>query len=84
MDQPVVAVAATVFIGAVVVAIVELVKAIAERNYRTAILILASGLAGAIISLFDVRLGVEQVSVAQGIMIGLSASGAYKFASKIG
>lgn len=77
-------VSATAFIGAVIVAIVELLKALNSKDYKTAVTIFVAGVVGGVIGGIDIHIGIENISVAQGVLIGLASSGAYKVASKIG
>lgn len=74
----------TIFIGAVIVAVTEFVKALYDGNVRAAGLIVAAGVVGAAVGVLDVHIGVQDVSIAQGVLLGLSASGVYKVASKVG
>lgn len=73
------------FIGAVIIAITQVVKYLAPR-VNGAITILIAVLVGAVVGLIDHLIGVSDVSVAQGVMIALAAVGTVttvqSFASK--
>jgi hypothetical protein len=67
-------------ITTLVVALVELVKRIEQKDYRTVIIILGAGLIGAIIG----YLHLHGISVEDGVLAGFSASGFVTVASRIG
>lgn len=62
-----------------VVALTEAIKAAADRNWRTVVIIVGSAGVGALCGVF----GVEGLSVAQGIVIGLGASGVVTVAKRV-
>lgn len=72
-----------VFIGAVVVAVVDAIKALVPQ-VTGAVTVLVAGLIGAILSVFDVHIGLEDLTVAAGVMAGLAAAGAVGVAKRIG
>lgn len=71
------------FIGAVVTAVTELIKRVVPK-VEGWVVIPVAGLVGLIVALVDTYIGVADVSIAQGIMIGLGASGVVTVASTIG
>ena len=69
-----------VLVGAMIVGVVELVKRAFDRDYRTVVTILAAAGVGALCGV----LGVETISVAEGIVLGLAGSGVVTTATRIG
>ena len=63
------------FIGTVVAGAVELIKGVRERNWSGVATILSALGIGALVGLVDVRVGIPDVTVALGIMLGLKCSG---------
>lgn len=83
------AVSALVFIGLAIVAIVQLGKNLfppkgEERDTRSACVIVAAFVVGALVGVLDVHIGIPDVSVAQGIVIGLDAVGLHTVARQVG
>jgi len=74
----------TVFIGAVIVGITQFVKLIRDKDYRGALVIVLAVIVGVLVALLDVQIGVTNISVAQGVMVALGASGVVTVAEKIG
>lgn len=68
-----------ILVTTMVVALTEAVKAAADRNWRTVVIIVGAGVVGAICGFF----GVEGLSVAQGIVVGLGASGVVTIAKRV-
>jgi hypothetical protein len=64
----------------VVIAVVEAIKAGADRNWRTVALICGAGIAGGILGALGV---VSGVGVVAGVALGLSASGVVTVAKKV-
>ena len=80
---------AVVFIGLAIVAVVELGKRLfppkgQDRDVRGAFVILGAVLVGVVVALLDTRIGVVDISVAQGIVIGLDAVGIHQVARQVG
>lgn len=73
-----------VFIGLVVVALVQLVKCVRVKDWDSVVTILSGAILGALVGIFDTRIGVVDISVAQGIMVGLGAVGGHTVARQIG
>lgn len=69
-----------VLVTTMVIGLVELVKALFDRDYRTAVIIIGSAVVGGVCGFF----AVEGLSVATGIVIGLGASGVISTAKRIG
>lgn len=72
------------FIGAVVAGITQLVKFARAKDLEKVITICSAVAAGVLIALFDVEIGVEDITVAQGALIALGAVGVVGTAEKIG
>ena len=70
------------FIGTVIVAITEIVKYIFPR-INGAFSIGVAMLVGIAVALVDTHIGVTDITIAQGILIGLSASGVVAVAGKV-
>ena len=68
-----------VLVTTMVVALTEAVKAAADRNWRTVVIIVGAAGIGALCGF----LGVEGLSVAQGIVVGLGASGVVTVAKRV-
>lgn len=69
-----------VLVTAMVIGVVELVKRAFDQDFKTVVIILAAALVGALCGVF----GVEGVTIAEGIVLGLAGSGVVTTASKIG
>ena len=72
-----------IFIGAVVIAVTQLIKFVAPK-VSGAVTILVAGLVGLAIALIDIQIGVVDLLPAEGIMIGLGAVGAVTLTEKVG
>lgn len=68
-----------VLVTAMVIGVVELIKNLFDRNYRSACIIAGAALVGAVCGYF----GVEGVTVPLGIVVGLAGSGAVTLAKRI-
>jgi len=73
----------TLFIGAVIVALTQVVKYLAP-NINGAVTILVAAVVGVLVGLTDGLIGVTDVSVAQGLMIALAAVGTITTAQSFG
>lgn len=71
-----------VFIGAVIIALTQVVKYIVP-NINGAVTIGVAVLAGIVVALIDQLIGVSDLSVAQGVMAGLAAVGTVTTASAL-
>lgn len=78
------AVTGVVFIGAVIVGVTQFFKLLGGKNYWGAAVIVAAVVIGILVALFDTHIGVQDITVAQGVMIALGASGTVTVAEKIG
>lgn len=74
---------ATIFIGAVIAGVTQLFKKLRDKDYTGAIVIAVAVLVGLVIALVDTQIGVVDVSIAQGIMLGFGAAGVVAVAEKI-
>lgn len=70
------------FIGTVIIAVTQAIKYLAPR-VNGAATILVAALLGLVVALVDTEIGVVDVTVAQGIMIGLSSAGVVTVASRV-
>ena len=70
------------FVGTVVIAVTEFIKHL-NPNVKGALTIAIAAAVGLVVALVDVQIGVENLSVAQGILTGLSAAGIVAVAQKI-
>lgn len=68
-----------ILVTTMVVALTEAVKAAADRNWRTVVIIVGAALIGAACGF----LGIEGLGVAQGIVVGLGASGIVTVAKRV-
>lgn len=71
------------FIGLVIVAVTEGIKLLVPK-VNGAVTIFVAAVIGVLVALLDVQIGVEDLTVAQGLLIGLSASGVVTVATKFG
>lgn len=70
------------FIGTIIIAITQAIKFLAPR-VNGAVTILVTALVGLFVALLDTQIGVVDITVAQGILIGLSSAGVVTVASKV-
>lgn len=73
----------TLFIGAVIVALTQVVKYLVP-NINGAVTILTAAVVGVLVGLTDGLIGVTDVSVAQGLMIAFAAVGTITTAQSFG
>lgn len=71
------------FIGAVIAAVTELIKRVVPQVGGWVTIVVA-GLVGLLVAVVDTYIGVADVSIAQGIMIGFASAGVVTVASRIG
>ncbi len=71
-----------VFIGTIIVAITQAIKFLIPK-VNGAVTIAVAALVGLVVALVDVQIGVVDLTVAQGVMTGLSAAGVVTVASRI-
>lgn len=72
----------TLFIGAVIIAVTQAIRYLVP-SVNGAVTIGVSALVGLLVALFDTQVGVVDMSIAQGLMTGLAASGVTTVASKV-
>lgn len=72
-----------VFIGAVIIAVTAAIKDTAPRVAGW-VTVLVAALLGVLVALLDTHIGIADISVAQGILTGLSAAGVHTVARQIG
>lgn len=77
-----VAVEGIVFIGVAIIAVTQFIKFLAP-NVSGAWTILVSAVVGLLVAMFDTQIGVTDLSIAEGIMAGFSASGVVTVARNI-
>jgi hypothetical protein len=68
-----------VIVTSMVVGLVEFIKALFDRDYRTAVIIAGAASVGALCGAFSI----EGLTIATGIVIGIGASGVVAVAKKI-
>lgn len=73
----------TVFIGAMIIAIVEAIKAVVP-GVSGAVTTAVAVLVGALVAVFAPHIGIAPISVAQGILTGLASAGVHTVASAVG
>lgn len=71
------------FIGTAIAGITEAIRLMSPK-INGAVTIAVSALTGLLVGIFDVALGVVNVSPAEGLMLGLAASGVVAAAKRIG
>lgn len=76
-------IAGTLFIGTVIVAVVQFLKELWPDKVNGAVSIVVAALIGLLVALVDREIGVENLSIAEGILTGLSAAGVVAVAKKI-
>lgn len=72
-----------VFIGLVVVAVVDAIKSLVP-SIRGAVTVLLAGVVGGVCAALDVRAGLPDVAVYVGVAAGLAAAGGVGIARRIG
>jgi type III secretory pathway component EscU len=70
------------FIGTIIIAVTELIKYYVPK-VRGPFTIAVAGIVGLVVALVDTHIGVADVTIAQGILTGLSASGVVAVAAKV-
>lgn len=73
-----------IFIGAVIIGITQFIKLIRDKNYAGALIIVCAVLVGVVVALLDTQMGITDITVAQGVMLGLAAPGVVTVAEKVG
>ena len=77
----------TIFIGAVIIAATQFVKFVAaafDKSVNGAITIAVAVGVGLLIAWLDTRIGVADLTIAQGVLIALAAVGVHSTAREIG
>jgi hypothetical protein len=74
----------TLFIGALITGITQWLKLVTPPEVSGHWIIVIAAVVGAIIGLVDIHIGVVDITVAQGILIGLGAAGVTAVAEKVG
>ena len=72
-----------VFIGAIIAGVTEAVRSLSPK-VQGWVTVLVAVVVGVLIALLDKEIGVSNVSVAQGVLIGLGTAGVVGTAKKIG
>ena len=70
------------FIGTIIVAITELIKYYVPR-VQGPFTIAVAAIVGVAVALADTHIGVQDITIAQGILTGLSAAGVVAVAAKV-
>lgn len=74
---------AVVFIGAAIAGITQLIKLLAPQ-INGAVTIIVAVVVGIFVAVLDTAIGVTDISIAHGIMIGFASAGVVATAQKIG
>lgn len=74
---------AVVFVGAIIAGVTEFIKNLSPQ-IQGAVTVAVAVAVGIVVALVDVQMGIENISIAQGIMIGLASAGVVGTAKKIG
>lgn len=72
-----------IFIGTAIIAVTQALKFLVP-NVNGAVTIFVAALLGLLVGLLDTHIGVTDLTVAQGIVAGLSAAGVHTVARQIG
>lgn len=75
---------AAVFIGATVAGITQLFKKLRDKEYSSVATIGVAVLLGLLVALVDTQIGVQDISIAQGIMLGFGTVGVAGIVERIG
>ena len=73
---------ASLFIGAAIIGITEFIKTISPK-VSGALTIVVAVVVGLVVALIDTQIGVQDISIAQGIMTALGSVGVVTVANKI-
>ena len=73
---------ASLFIGTAVVAVTQFVKSLVPRIQGPATILLAA-IVGLLVAVIDTHIGVQDISIATGILAGLSGAGIVTVAQKV-
>ena len=76
-------VSATLFVPLLIVAVVQIIKMFVPAVNGAITIVVALAL-GVLVALIDTHIGVEDVSIANGVVLGLTAVGVTVLASKAG
>lgn len=74
---------ATVFIGAVVAGVTELIRYLSPQ-VKGALTIAVAVLVGILVALIDTQIGIKDITIAQGVSIGLATAGVVATAKRVG
>ncbi len=72
-----------VFVGAIVVALVDALKDLSPK-VKGWVTVVVAALVGALVAILGKQLGVTHISIAQGILDGLGAAGVVGVAKRVG
>lgn len=70
------------FIGTAIIAVTEVIRRVIPQ-VNGVITILVATIVGLVVALIDTEIGVRDISIAQGILVGLSAAGIVATAAKV-
>lgn len=73
---------AALFIGAAIIGVTEFIKALSPK-VSGALTIVVAVVVGLVVALIDTQIGVQDISIAQGIMTALGSVGVVTVANKI-
>ena len=77
-------VSAALFIGAVIAGITQGIKLLVPERVEGVVTVAVAVAVGILVAIVDVLVGVQDISIAQGIMIAFGTVGVVTTASKIG
>lgn len=75
---------AALFIGAIIAGITQAIKLLVPERVEGVVTVAVAVAVGILVAIVDVLVGVQDISIAQGIMIGFGTVGVVTTASKIG
>lgn len=73
-----------IFIGAIIIAVTQFIKTITPDSVDSKWTIPIAIAVGILVALLDTHIGIQDITVAQGILIALGAVGIHTTASRIG
>lgn len=74
---------ANVFLATAIVAVTEFYKHLRDKDYVASVTIAVAAFLGLVVALADTSIGITNISVAQGLILGLGASGIAALAKKV-
>lgn len=72
-----------IFLGAVIIAVTQAVKLLVPKRVQGVVTIAVAALLGLVLALVDKEIGVVDITVAQGVLLGLAAAGVHTVAKTV-